>query len=51
VSPHKEYVVMLDVDLTEYHEINRKFNNAFAFFSFDFNVGMKCATDAIFRNR
>ena len=50
VSPHREYVVMLDVDLSEYQEINRKFNNAFAFFNFDFEVAMRAATDVIFRN-
>lgn len=50
VAPHKEYVVMLDVDLSEYNEINRRFNNAFAFFNFDFNAAMNCATDAIARN-
>lgn len=51
VAPHKEYVVMLDVDLTEYQELNKKFNNTFGFFGFDFNIAMKAATDAIFRNR
>lgn len=50
VSPHKEYVVMLDVDLSEYQEINRKFNNAFAFFNFQFDLAMRAATDVIFRN-
>ena len=42
---------MLDVDLSEYNEINRKFNNAFAFFNFDFNVAMTCATDVRVRNQ
>ena len=50
VSPHKEYVVMLDVDLSEYNEINKKFNNAYAFFNFQFDVAMKAATDVYFRN-
>lgn len=45
VAPHKEYVVMLDVDLTEYKELNKKFNNAFAFFGFDFSSAMACATN------
>lgn len=45
VAPHKEYVVMLDVDLTKYKELNKKFNNAFAFFGFDFNSAMACATN------
>ena len=51
VSPHKEYVVMLDVDLTEYKELNRKFNNTFSFFNYDFELAMSCATNAIFRNK
>lgn len=50
VAPHREYVVMLDVDLTEYKEINKKFNNAFAFFGFDFNLAMRLATDVRARN-
>jgi len=49
VSPHKEYVVMLDVDLTEYQEINKKFNSAFAFFDFDFGTAMEVATNPIRR--
>ena len=49
VAPHREYVVMLDVDLTEYKELNKKFNNAFAFFGFDFNTAMKAAVDYRFR--
>jgi hypothetical protein len=36
---------MLDVDLTEYKELNKKFNNAFAFFGFDFSSAMACATN------
>lgn len=51
VSTVKEYVVLLDVDLTEYNEWNRKFNGFFAYFDYDFNLAMKCATDAIYRNK
>ena len=50
VAPHKEYVVLLDVDLSEYQEINRKFNNAFSFFGFDFSLAMRLATDVRARN-
>ena len=50
VAPHKEYVVMLDVDLTEYKEINKKFNNAFSFFNFQFDLAMRLATDVRARN-
>ena len=42
---------MLDVDLTEYKELNRKFNNTFSFFNYDFELAMSCATNAIFRNK
>ena len=36
---------MLDVDLTKYNELNKKFNNAFAFFGFNFKSAMTCATN------
>ena len=51
VAPHKEYVVLLDVDLTEYNEWTRKFNSYFAYFNFDFNLAMTVATNAIARNK
>lgn len=44
LSPHKEYKVLIDVDLTEYNELNKKFLAAFSFFNYDFNKAMKCAT-------
>ena len=50
LSPYKEYKVLIDVDLTEYNEISRKFNLYFAYFNYDFNLAMKCATNVIFRN-
>ena len=50
VSPHKEYLVLLNVDLTEYNEWTRKFNNYFSYMNYDFSLGMKLATDPIFRN-
>lgn len=40
---------MLDVDLTEYQEINKKFNSAFAFFNFEFSTAMEVATNPIRR--
>ena len=49
VAPHKEYLVLLDVDLTEYNELTRRFNADFAVFDWDFNNAMKCATDYNFR--
>ena len=51
VSPHKEYLVMINVDLSEYNEWTRKFNSYFAYFNYDFSLAMKVATDAIARNR
>lgn len=51
VAPHKEYVVLLDVDLYEYNEANVRFNKAFAFFNFDFNLAMSSATDFRIRNK
>ena len=45
VATHKEYAVMLNVDLTEYNNWNIRFNKAFAFFNFEFDVAMKAATD------
>lgn len=51
VSPHKEYLVLLNVDLTEYNEWTRKFNAYFSYFNFDFALAMKVATDPIARNQ
>ena len=45
VATHKEYAVMLNVDLTDYNAWNARFNKAFAFFNFEFDVAMKAATD------
>ena len=50
VSKFKEYVVLLNVDLTEYNNLNKKFNSYFSYFNFDFNTGMKCLQDLKFRN-
>lgn len=50
VSPIKEYVVLLDVDLTEYKAWDQKFNGYFAYFNWDFNIAMRCSTDWKFRN-
>lgn len=50
VSPHKEYAVLLDVDLTEYNELNRKFNSYFAYFNWDFNLALNCCSDWKLRN-
>lgn len=51
VAPHKEYVVMLKVDLSEYNDANARFNKAFSFFNFSFEDAMAAATDVRIRNR
>lgn len=40
VSPVKNYLVLLDVDLTEYKELDRTFNSYFSFFDWNFNTAM-----------
>ena len=50
VSPVKKYLVLLDVDLTEYKNIDRKFNAYFSIFGWDYNIAMKCLQDWKFRN-
>ena len=47
VAPHKEYLVLLEVDLKEYEENTRTFNQCFAQFGFDFNLAMDCATNIV----
>lgn len=37
VSPFTEYVVMIKTDLTEYNELNRKFNAYFSYFGWKFS--------------
>ena len=51
VAVHKEYAVMLNVDLTEYNQWNSRFNKAFAFFNFEFDIAMKAATDYTVRSK
>ena len=51
VAPIKNYLVLLNVDLTQYKELNRKFNSYFAFFQWDFKTAMNCLQDWKFRNK
>lgn len=44
ISPIDNYVVLLDVDLSDYQEANKAFNSAFSFFGWDFNLAMTAAT-------
>ena len=45
ISPVKNYLVLLDVDLTEYNKLNQKFNAYFAYFNYDFNLAMRLVTN------
>lgn len=47
VAPHKEYLVLLDVDLTEYNNLTKEFNQCFSQFNWDFGLAMGCATDIV----
>lgn len=49
LSDYREYKVLLNVDLTEYQELSKKFNSYFSFFNYDFNLAMECATNIIKR--
>ena len=51
VSPAKHYLVLLNVDLKEYKELDRKFNSYFAFFGFDFNCAMSAMQEWQYRNK
>ena len=50
VSQVKNYLVLLDVDLTDYNKANQKFNAAFAAFDYNFNTAMSALQDWKFRN-
>ena len=47
VAPVKEYLVLLDVDLTQYNELSKIFNQCFAYFDFSFADAMACSTDIV----
>ncbi len=42
---------MLDVPLADYRQWDKKFNNAFAYFNFDFTLAMNCATKVMARQK
>ena len=50
VSSFKNYLVLLDVDLTEYRELDKKFNAYFSFFNWDYAAAMRCLSDWKYRN-
>ena len=50
LSNYREYKVNIRPDdIQLYKEINVKFLDSFAIFNYDFNLGMKCVTNIIFR--
>ena len=51
LSPYKEYVVLLDVDMTEYNKWNQEFIGFFSQLGFDFNFAMKLGTNPIERRK
>lgn len=51
LSDFREYVVLLDVDLTEYNKLNQTFIGYFSQLNFQFDLAMRCATDSIYRNK
>lgn len=51
LSIYKEYLVLLDVDLTEYQDLNQKFIQFFSQMNYDFALAMKLSTNVIERNK
>lgn len=51
LSPYKEYVVLLDVDMTEYNKWNQEFIGFFSQLGYDFSLGMKLCTNIIERRK
>ena len=51
LAPYKEYVVMLDVDMTEYNKWNQEFIGFFSQLGFDFNLAMRLSTNLIERRK
>lgn len=51
LSPYKEYVVMLDVDMTEYNKWNQEFIGFFSQLNYDFSQAMTLVTNIIERRK
>lgn len=49
LSSYKEFLVLLDVDLSEYEDANREFYEGFEFFGKNFDMAMKARTDYKYR--
>lgn len=51
LSPYKEYVVLLDVDLSDYQKWNQEFIGFFSQMGYDFNLAMRLTTNIIERRK
>ena len=51
LADFRNYLVMLEVDLTEYKQWDQVFNQCFSILGFDFNLAMKLMKDVIFRKK
>lgn len=51
LSPYKEYVVLLDVDMTDYEKWNQEFIGFFSQMNYDFSLAMKLCTNIIERRK
>lgn len=51
LSPYKEYVVLLDVDLSDYQKWNQEFIGFFSQMGYDFDLGMRLTTNIIERRK
>lgn len=45
LSPYREFKVFVNVDISKYQEYDREFHEHFAFFDYNFELAMGCATD------
>lgn len=51
LSPYKEYVVLLDVDMSDYNKWNQEFIGFFSQMNYDFSLGMRLCTNIIERRK
>jgi superfamily II DNA or RNA helicase len=42
LSPYREYMVLIDTDLENYRQANKRFIECFAMFDYNFNLAMAC---------
>lgn len=48
LSDYRNYKVLIDVDLSTYHEWNQKFQSLFSIFNFEFSTAMNCINNPVF---